>query len=127
MQTVLTPDSAALLNYLRITLGSRREEILLGFFADPEGRLLSEATLAIGDGHSVSTSPTALMRAAINFNATKILLAHNHPSGMAFASHADVSALKALDLCSEALGVAIIDQLIVTRSEIYSMRRRRRL
>lgn len=121
----LDPSSRRLHDYLRLTLGHRREEVLLGFFGSEEGKLISQRTLAFGDGHSVSLSPASVLRTALSLRAPQILLVHNHPSGRAQPSKADYRSMTELGRRAAALDCKIIDHLIVGGTDVFSIRRRR--
>jgi DNA repair protein RadC len=121
----LNPYDPPFLDYLRLSLGGRRAEVLLGFFAAPDGMLLSEQKLAESKGHSLAISAAAILREAISLGAAKVLMVHNHPSGSCRASKADEQSTKELFARGLAVDIALIDHLVVGGGDIYSIRRGR--
>ena len=66
-------------------------------------------------------SPREIVSKALNHNAAAIILAHNHPSGNATPSNADIEMTKQVVLALKAIGVRVDDHLIVTPGSYYSM------
>ena len=60
---------------------------------------------------------------ALNLGSLSILLAHNHPSGIAQPSEADIKSTRILNSILWPLGIVLKDHLIVTATEICSMKR----
>lgn len=120
----LDPCNPGFLDYLRLNLGGRRAEILIGFFGTEDGRLLCERTLAESEGHALAISAAAVLRAAIAVGAARVVLVHNHPSGLARPSRADEIATKKLSERAAALDIVLLDHLIVGGAQVYSMHRR---
>lgn len=61
-------------------------------------------------------------RDALAFEARGVILAHNHPSGHAEASAADLAFTRRLALCLEALDVHLLDHLVVAGDRMTSLR-----
>jgi DNA repair protein RadC len=125
--TNLEPTSHAFLNYLRLSLGGRKSEVLVAFFANADGTLICERTLAESEGHALQISAAAILRAAVSAGAAHVLLVHNHPSGLAVPSQADRVATQTLIERATALDIRVLDHLIVGGADIYSMQQGRLL
>jgi DNA repair protein RadC len=61
-----------------------------------------------------------VFKAALEHNATAIILAHNHPSGVLQPSDADIQVTKKLKQAGENLDIRILDHIIVTEKGYYS-------
>ncbi len=61
-------------------------------------------------------------RDALAFEARGVVLAHNHPSGHAEASPADLAFTRRLALCLDALEICLLDHLIIAGGRITSLR-----
>lgn len=59
---------------------------------------------------------------ALNLGSLSILLAHNHPSGIAQPSEADIKSTRILTNVLWPLGIMLTDHLIVTGTDIYSLK-----
>lgn len=57
--------------------------------------------------------PREVVRACLRHNAAAVILAHNHPSGVAEPSQADVALTQTLRQALELVGVRVLDHLIV--------------
>ena len=62
-----------------------------------------------------------LVSEAINTNSSSVIISHNHPSGVAAPSAADVDATRALILMLKKLGIKVNDHIIVAGKNYFSM------
>jgi DNA repair protein RadC len=62
-----------------------------------------------------------VMQAAINANASGIILAHNHPSGNLKASQEDLNITKKVKEAAKLFDINLLDHLIVTTDGYYSL------
>ena len=58
---------------------------------------------------------------ALSVNATSVVLAHNHPSGIALPSQADIAATERLSTALDAVGIVLADHIIVSDEDFVSM------
>lgn len=61
-----------------------------------------------------------VFKMALEYNATSIILTHNHPSGKLQASDADIQITKKLKLAGQQLNITILDHIIITENGFYS-------
>ena len=74
---------------------------------------------------SLSTSvahPREIFRSAIINNGARIMLFHNHPSGVTDPSEADFAFTRRVVECGEMLGIEVMDHIIVTDNDYLSLR-----
>ena len=90
------------------------------FFLDDRLRLLHHERLAVGGVEKLHSEPHLVLRRAIELDATALIVAHNHPSGNAKASEADHLYTKRLCSGADALGIRVVDHVIIARSGNYS-------
>lgn len=124
LRTQLGGDRNALFSYLTSTMRNLRFERILGIFADAEGFVITDEVLAEGEGGHVTLTPRKIFGRAMNLDARRIVLAHNHPSGSAEPSNADVDHTRLLCRQAADLGLLIDDHLIVGARGVVSMRDR---
>ena len=69
----------------------------------------------IGDGtvNMTSLSPKMAARAALDYNAAYVALAHNHPAGLAIPSTEDVKSSYMVRAAIKAIGISMIDHFLV--------------
>ena len=123
VQSRLGENPAAMERYLRSTMGGLREERLLAIFADYGGYIISEEIVGEGGITGVSCSPRRIFSRALSLDARRIVIAHNHPSGSAEPSDADIKQTAELKKQAKSLDIEIEDHFIVGRKSITSMRR----
>lgn len=79
-------------------------------------RFLSE-----GSVHSMEINIRKLVELVISFNAVSVVIAHNHPNGVAYPSNEDINfTLKLRDMLSN-IGVYLADHIILNNDEVFSM------
>lgn len=66
--------------------------------------------------------PRVVVAEAIKHNATKIILAHNHPNGTLAASVADKEATEVLIKVLKGIGIEVLDHIIVSGTRYFSMK-----
>ncbi|MBA4046331.1 MAG: hypothetical protein C0471_18225 [Erythrobacter sp.] len=124
VRTRLGEDREAMFSYLLMTMGQLPEERMLAVFADADGFVISEEIIAKGEAAHILVTPRKVFTRALNLDARKILLAHNHPSGCAEPSMMDIEQTRLLDRQAAGLGLVIEDHLIVGANIVTSMRDR---
>lgn len=115
-------DSHALIDYLRISTARDEAERLRVLCLDSDNRLLAEEVVGIGTVREVALHPREILRPALRVNATALILVHNHPSGSAEPSEADIAATRQLSATAALLGIALHDHVIVARTGWRSLR-----
>jgi len=107
-------------------LGVHEEHIYL-LCLDQKGHVLHLSLLQTGTIDEVSLYPRKVVETALRHNAHSVILAHNHPSGAAEASQADVDTTKAIASALMMIGIKFVDHLIFAGETCYSMSRERRM
>lgn len=124
IRTRLGENRNALCTYLLATMQKLQEERMIAIFADYEGFVICEETIAEGSRGHLLLTPRRIFGRAMKLDAGRILLAHNHPSGCAQPSMLDINTTRALVRQAGELGLLIEDHLIVGKREVVSMRDR---
>ncbi|MXO56140.1 JAB domain-containing protein [Pontixanthobacter gangjinensis] len=108
--------------YLQSRIGNSRRERMLVIFCDRDGQYLLDQEMGWGTSTNIQLDVASLFRKALTVDADGILLAHNHPSGHCTPSQDDIDATRKLAGAAKVLGLYILDHLIVTRRQCYSIR-----
>lgn len=85
-------------------------------------RILSCDLLSKGDVSSSNISVRMAVENAIRHNSTNIILAHNHPQGLALPSNDDIAVTKSLQKGLEAIGINLVDHFIVAQNDAISLK-----
>ncbi len=110
----------AVRDYLRLLLGGRGHEVFMALFLDAQNRVLGAEELFRGTLTQTSVYPREIVIRALHHNAAGVILAHNHPSGVAEPSQADRWLTDQLKTALGLVDVKVIDHFIVAGSEGFS-------
>lgn len=121
------PADQNFLQYLRVRIGMQSEERCIAAFIGSGSTMLSAEIVSIGARTATFVSPGALIRRAVELDALGIILAHNHPSGLAQPSRHDVTATHELKRKLSDAEIVLIDHLIVGREDVFSFGQNRQL
>ncbi len=111
----------AIRDYLQLQLGGRDHEIFAVLFLDTSHRLIVLEEMFRGTLTQTSVYPREVVVRALALNAANVVLAHNHPSGIAQPSRADESITQTLKAALALVDVRVLDHFIVTANEAVSM------
>lgn len=114
----------AVSDYLKLRLGSRPHEVFAVIFLDAQHRVLATEELFRGTLTQTSVYPREVVKRSLEHNAAAVILAHNHPSGMAEPSRADELLTRSLKSALAMIDVQLLDHLIVTACESMSFAER---
>lgn len=104
---------AAVRDYLRLTLAGLAHEVFMAVFLDAQNRVLAVEELFRGSLTQTSVYPREVVKRALAHNAGGIILAHNHPSGVAEPSQADRWLTDQLKTALALVDVRVLDHFIV--------------
>lgn len=110
--------------YLRSRLGTYPHEVFAGLFLDNRHRVIQYRELFRGTIDGAAVYPREVVRQALEDNAAAVIFAHNHPSGVAEPSQADISLTIRL---KEALGlvdIRVLDHMVVGHGDVVSLAER---
>jgi DNA repair protein RadC len=110
--------------YLTVRLRDFAHEVFAVLFLDNRHRVISLDEMFTGTINGASVHPREIVKRALSHNAAAVILAHNHPSGVAEPSEADKQLTRKL---SEALGlidVRVLDQFVIGDGEAVSFAER---
>lgn len=115
---------AAVRDYLRLALGGKAHEVFCAVFLDSQNRVLAVEELFRGTLSQASVYPREVVKRALAHNAAALILAHNHPSGVAEPSRADETLTEALKTALALVDVRVLDHFIVGCGEAISFSER---
>ncbi len=115
---------AVVRDYLRLALGEREHEVFLVVFLDAQNRVIASDELFRGTLTQTSVYPREVVKAALRHNAAGVILAHNHPSGVAEPSQSDQSLTETLKRALALIDVRVLDHFIVGRGAACSFAER---
>ena len=111
----------AVRRYLKSRLVSLPHEVFACLFLDNQHRVIAFEELFRGTLDSASVYPREVLKRALAHNAAALILAHNHPSGVAEPSQADRQLTQRLKDALALIDVRVLDHFIVGDGEPLSM------
>ncbi|MDC9520083.1 DNA repair protein RadC [Pseudoalteromonas sp. Angola-31] len=103
----------AVYEYLTLQMRGLQQEVFMVLYLDSQNRLVKDEILFYGTINSASVYPREVLKAALKNNAAAIILAHNHPSGIAEPSQADKLITNKLQQALQLVDINVLDHIIV--------------
>lgn len=110
--------------YLRARLRDQPREVFACLFLDTRHRLITYEELFFGSIDSASVYPREVLRRVLAHNAAAVIFAHNHPSGDAQPSAADITLTRKLAEALALIDVRVLDHFVVGDDEPVSLQER---
>ena len=99
----------------------RTNEALMMVSIDNKNKIISCSVVAEGTVDSAKVSRRKIMEEAMKVKATRVILAHNHPCGVAVPSSEDVVMTKEIGRLFAQVGIELVDHIIVANDDYVSM------
>lgn len=111
-------------DYLRMHIGHLGHEVFAVLFLDAQNHLIRLEEMFRGTLTQTSVYPREILKRALDLQASAVILAHNHPSGVAEPSRADEFLTQALGAALKLIDVRVLDHLVVGEAEVVSFAER---
>jgi len=111
-------------DYLRLQLGHLNHEVFAVLFLDAQNHLIQLEEMFRGTLTQTSVYPREVVKRALDLHASAVILAHNHPSGVAEPSRADEFLTQALKSALQLIDVRVLDHLVVGQPDVVSFAER---
>lgn len=108
--------------YLLERFAGEKMEVVYQLCLDRKSKLLACKKLGEGGVASADLNIRTLMENAILTSASQVILAHNHPSGVALPSPEDYAATDRAKAALATIGVVLLDHIIVADYDFVSMK-----
>ena len=111
-------------SYLSARLRAHPHEVFACLFLDNRHRVIAFEELFNGTIDGASVHPREVIRRALFHNAAALILAHNHPSGVAEPSQADRQITRRLQDALGLLDIRVLDHIVIGDAETVSLAER---
>ena len=108
-------------HYLVPRFFGRKVETVFLLCLDAKCKVLCCREVGEGSVNAASISVRKVVETALSANATSVVLAHNHPSGVALPSADDVQTTRRIAAALSAVEVTLIDHIVVAEGDFISM------
>lgn len=116
-----SPDAVAA--YLQAQLRDAEHEIFALLLLDSRHRVLAFEPISQGTINAATVHPREVVKRVLKHNAAAVILAHNHPSGVAEPSAADRHLTSRLSEALKLIDVRVLDHLVIGDGTPYSFAR----
>ena len=120
--TMSSPE--AVKDYLHVQLGVLEHEVFCVIFLDAQHRIVALKEMFRGTVTQTSVYPREVVKESLAVNAAAVILAHNHPSGVAEPSRADEFLTQSLRQALALVDVRVLDHLVVAGADVTSFAER---
>jgi len=117
-------DPTATRQFLQHTLAHLEHEVFSVIYLDNRHRLLAFEELFRGTINGASVYPREVVKCALSHNAAAVILAHNHPSGVAEPSECDRALTKKIRDAMALVDVRVLDHVVIGGTESVSFAER---
>jgi DNA repair protein RadC len=111
-------------NFLRLKLAQLEHEVFGVLFLNAQHRVIEWDEMFRGTLSQTSVYPREVVKRALELNAGAVILAHNHPSGMAEPSRADEFITQTLKSALALIDVRVLDHIVVGSAGTVSLAER---
>ena len=103
-------------------MGHTKKEIFLVLYLNNQNELIGEDIQDYGTVDQINIYPREIVKRALFFNASAIILAHNHPSGCTKASRDDIETTKQIQPALLPFKILIHDHVIISDRSFFSFK-----
>lgn len=113
-------QSSLVLDYLRLQLRDQTQEVFAVLLLDLQGHFLDFKILFQGSVAACHVSTREIVRFALQKQATRLIVVHNHPQAHAHPSAADIHFTHKLAAACQLLDLQLLDHFIIAGNNYFS-------
>lgn len=118
---MIMDDVFSAAKYLAKTYIGQPDEVVKLLAIDSKGKIIGVYTLFEGNFNSVDINLRKLVETVILTKASSVIIAHNHPNGIALPSEQDIATTKEIRRILRTISVELIDHIIVADDDFVSL------
>lgn len=111
-----------LITYARTSIGYKTKENLHILYLNTKNMLITDEVHEHGSTNSISIYPREIAKSALYYDASSVILIHNHPSGVTKPSDSDLSITKDIQKALLSINVSVIDHVIISSTSYFSFK-----
>ena len=116
-----TKDVIAQAVYMR----DKSREHLMAIYLNARNEMVYKKPMFIGTLNANLVHPREIFAEALKQNAASVILVHNHPSGDAEPSEADLEITKRIIEAGKIMGIDVLDHVIITKNKAFSFKEKK--
>lgn len=116
----IVTHSSDVANYLRAKLQHKKHEVFVAVYMNRSNKIQHHEVISTGGITGTVADPRIILKKALEYDATAIILCHNHPSGSLKPSKADEDITFKIKEAARYFDIQILDHIIVSEEGYYS-------
>lgn len=116
----LMQSPSEVLDFVKIKLAGQKDEAFLVIYVNAKNRMENFEIVNEGTVDQVVIYPRNVIKNALKYNSTALIVVHNHPSGECDPSGADIRLTESLKKASNAMDIKLLDHMIVGGNDYFS-------
>lgn len=117
---IKSPDDVV--KYVREEIGNSTQEKFIVIGLNTKNDVIMSYVVFKGSVNATVIHPREIFQVAILNNCSNIIIAHNHPSNDPTPSYEDINASHRIYEAGQLLGIEMLDHIIVTMDDSYSIK-----
>ena len=113
-------DASDVIDYLKHSLRGREDEIFKVLYLNSQNRIIKNDDASNGTINFAPVYPRKIIYNALKYNASSMILAHNHPSGEARPSKEDITITNRIRNAANLFDINVLDHIIIAGNNFYS-------
>lgn len=113
-------SSKVVFEIMQPIIGELPHEEFWVLYLNNSNKVIHKSQLSKGGITGTVVDSRIIFKTALEYNATSLILTHNHPSGKLLASDADKEVTKKLKLAGQQMDIFVLDHIIITENGYYS-------
>lgn len=110
----------AIIGQLQLTFKNTKKEIFLTVFLNNQNQVITLEEMFRGTINKSAVYPREIVKRALELDAAKVIISHNHPSGHLKPSHHDEQVTTQIQRALSLLDIDLIDHIIIADNRYYS-------
>jgi len=114
---------STLIDFLKSQIANRENEVLFAIYLNAKNEVLDLCELGEGTIAQATAFPRRIVEEGLKLKATSLILAHNHPDGVAEPSDGDIAITDEIQKAIGLVEISLQDHIILADNNYYSFRR----
>ena len=115
-------ETTQLFEYFKATIGNKKNEVMRAVYLNSQNKLILAENLSEGTVAEAVAFPRKIVEGALKHRAVSVIIAHNHPGGVAEPSDNDDKITEQIKNALETVGITLQDHMIIAGNEYFSYR-----
>lgn len=112
--------SSDIANFLKAKLENKKHEVFVVIYLNRSNKIQHHEVISIGGITGTVADPRIILKRALEYDATAVILCHNHPSGSLKPSRMDEELTWKIKEAAKYFDISVLDHIIVSEEGYYS-------